>query len=77
MIHAHVPRQKCNKLLSLLRKYGHQLPKDSRTLLQTPRSVNITEKCGGKYVYFGLKKYLQMAQTCEVLEVQVNKSLGI
>ena len=41
-----------NDLLSLLRKHGHELPKDSRTLLNTPSQVENIAKCGGKYIYF-------------------------
>ncbi|XP_065639524.1 uncharacterized protein LOC136072282 [Hydra vulgaris] len=34
---------------------GHRLPKDKRTLLQTPKSVVVESKCGGQYYYFGLE----------------------
>jgi hypothetical protein len=35
-------------LLKLLRKHGVScLPSDARTLVQTPRNVNVLEKCGG------------------------------
>ena len=46
------------ELLAILHKYGHsdELPKDARTLLQTPRKVVATEKCNGEYYYFGLEK---------------------
>eukprot|EP00794_Sanderia_malayensis_P012558 gene12558-13844_t len=43
-----------NDLLTILRSQGHCLPKDNRALLQTPSSVNIIEKCGGQYRYFGI-----------------------
>lgn len=42
-------RSALNDLLVILRKQGHRLPKDARTLLRTPRTVEIAEKCGGKY----------------------------
>ncbi|WAR00574.1 hypothetical protein MAR_024946, partial [Mya arenaria] len=32
-----------------------ELPKDCRTLLQTPGVVEYSEKCGGKYIYFGIE----------------------
>ena len=49
-------RRSClTELLWILRKEGHQLPKDARTLLKTPRSVDVIEKCGGDYHYFGLE----------------------
>ena len=46
------------ELLAILHKHGHgdELPKDARTLLQTPRKVVATEKCNGEYYYFGLEK---------------------
>ena len=43
-------------LLCILRKHGLQLPKDARTVLKTPANLNILQKCGGSYIYFGLKK---------------------
>ena len=39
----------------VLRRHGHRLPKDARTLLQTPTSVQSVFKCGGRYSYFGLE----------------------
>jgi hypothetical protein len=48
-------RKDVNDLLTLLRKHGaSDLPADARTLLKTPRSVNVVDKCGGKFCYFGL-----------------------
>lgn len=44
-----------NALLSVLRKHGSHLPKDARTLLSTPRSATLIDKCNGKYIYFGLE----------------------
>lgn len=44
-----------NELLQILRREGHCLPKDSRTLLATPRKISTTEKCGGQYVYWGIE----------------------
>lgn len=48
-------RSALNELLVILRKQGHRLPKDARALLHTPRTVEIVEKCGGKYLYLGLE----------------------
>ena len=45
-----------NELLAILRKQGHLLPKDARTLLVTPRAVGSEPKCGGQYIYYGLEK---------------------
>ena len=44
-----------DSLLRLLRDFGIDLPKDSRTLLKTPRNVDFDEKCNRQYVYFGIK----------------------
>ena len=43
------------ELLQLLRKEGHDLPKDPRTLLCTPRTIQVDEKLGGTYSYFGVE----------------------
>ncbi|XP_057291715.1 uncharacterized protein LOC130656398 [Hydractinia symbiolongicarpus] len=50
-----VTRNSVNELLDILRKNGHTLPKDSRTLLKTPRNVNTDSICAGKYVYLGIE----------------------
>ena len=44
-----------NEILEIFRQHGHRLPKDGRTLLQTPKIVVTTDKCGGKYIYYGLE----------------------
>ena len=53
-------REYFDELLNLIRISGrfHQedIPKDSCTLLRTPRKVNVVDKCNGKYVYLGLRK---------------------
>lgn len=48
-------RSALNDLLTVLRKHGLRVPRDSRTLLQTPRSVNTLQKCGGDYLYLGIE----------------------
>lgn len=48
-------RSSLDALLEILRKQGLRLPKDSRTLLKTPRSINTIKKCGGNYLYLGLE----------------------
>ncbi len=46
-----------NDLLAFGRKFiGEDLPKDSRTLKGTPRSIPVQKKAGGDYLYRGLKK---------------------
>jgi len=73
---AHVSRESCNNLLALLRRHGCEVPKDSRTLLKTPRTVPVTCKCGGPYLYFGMQKVLHAAaclgECPDVLEIQVS-----
>ena len=51
-------RQGLDDLLMVLNYHGHKLPKDSRTILKTPRSVDVEEKCGGKYAYVGIASVL-------------------
>ncbi|CAC5362092.1 unnamed protein product [Mytilus coruscus] len=47
-----------DELLVVLKSEGLQVPKDARTLLQTPKTVNSEEKCGGRYIYYGIKNGL-------------------
>ena len=45
-----------DQLLKVLRNYGYEdLPKTARTLLKCPRADGASNKCGGDYVYLGLK----------------------
>ena len=48
-------RKAVNEMLDILRRNGHCLPKDQRTLLKTPTDLSATGKCGGQYIYFGLE----------------------
>lgn len=50
-----VTRTGMNELLDILRRNGHHLPKDIRTLRKTPRTTPLEDKCGGQYIYFGLE----------------------
>lgn len=50
-----VTREALNHLLDILRKQGHKLPKDFRTLMKTPRQINSREFCGGENLYFGVE----------------------
>lgn len=72
MVTENLTRRARDRLLDILRKQGHDLPKDSRTLLRTPRVVQITERCGGQYAYLGLRKCLDMADKCDVYELSIN-----
>lgn len=48
-------RAAVNDLLRILRAQGLRLPKDSRTLLKTPKVIMADNKCGGRYIYFGIE----------------------
>lgn len=53
-----------NGLLVFLRNNGHpELPKDSRTLLQTPKSRDLIDITPGKYVHIGLEASLKTILT--------------
>lgn len=58
-----VTRTGMNELLGILRRNGHHLPKDIRTLRKTPRKTPIENKCGGQYIYFGLENGIIKALT--------------
>ena len=48
-------REALNSMLAILRLHGHDdLPKDSRTLLKTPRNVEVSEISDGQYHYLGI-----------------------
>lgn len=42
-------------MLGILKDTGLEVPKDSRTLLKTPRQIQTEDKCGGQYVYLGIE----------------------
>ena len=76
VVEAKVSREHCNNLLALLRKFGAKVPKDSRTLLKTPRVIPVIAKCGGQYLYFGLQKVLHsvacFGKCPDILEIQMS-----
>lgn len=43
------------KLLHILKPYHTNLPLDCRTLLKTPRTINVKQLCNGEYVHFNLE----------------------
>lgn len=58
-IEFHITQRSLSKLLKILVSCGiHSLPKDSRTLLSTPRSIDIQNRAGGQYYHHGIKKSL-------------------
>ena len=57
-----VPMSTFSKLLKIINKNKvANVPSDARTVLHTPRpgTIEIVEKSGGKYTYFGIKDYLR------------------
>ena len=56
-----VSRSFTNDLLLILRNEGLDLPRDSRTLLNTPRSIEVLAKCSGKYAYFGITNTIRQS----------------
>lgn len=66
-----------NMILAILRKYVYNwLPKDSRTLLKTPRKLEIVKTESGKYWYNGLEKSLNNVLSdlnCDIeIEILIN-----
>ena len=62
-LHLWATRNKCkhsavNELLGILREQGHNLPKDTRTPLHTPRDATVESKFGSQYIYFGIESGL-------------------
>lgn len=72
-----VTREGTNELLSILRHSGYfyksDIPKDARTLKKTPRDVNVIDKCGGNYTYFGIEMgLLEMSSKFVISNFQNN-----
>lgn len=72
-----ITRQALTSLLGLLGEAGHDLPKDARTLLQTLRFVTTTEKCGGKYSYFGIASCLRQILSDDTDFTKENDSIKL
>jgi len=53
-----VSKNSVNSLLGILRTEGLALPKDVRTLMNTPRTHNIIHINPGTYIHLGLEKML-------------------
>ena len=55
-IRQNISHSALNGLISILRQsVSKDLPADARTVLKTPRNVLVSSKCGGEYVYIGIK----------------------
>ena len=50
-----------NELLTILIRNGLDVPKDYRTLMKTPRYVDVVDKCGGSYFYLGIQNGVSKA----------------
>lgn len=57
--HSSVPNSFVNDLLVTLRRAGHKLPIDVRTLKKCPIQKKINEMTTGSFVYFGLELHLR------------------
>lgn len=56
-----VTRRSVNDIFSILKESGlHWLPNDCRTILKTPRSINIENVAGGQYWYNGIEKNIRL-----------------
>lgn len=51
-----IPLTHSTSLLTILRPHFPYLPKDGRTLLQTPRTYDIQSIAGGQYYHFGVEE---------------------
>ena len=69
-------REATNELLHLLSNHGLDVPKDSRTLLKTPRIVFVQKEFGGSFHYLGIQNGVTSAidhiVTCQKIELTVN-----
>lgn len=55
-------------LLKILKPLHPFLPKDSRTLLHTPRYINVVDCGGGSYIYFGLLAHIIERASCGLIQ---------
>lgn len=69
-------RAALNDMLDIWRRHGHRVPKDARTLLQTPRSVASLPICGGQYIYFGLASGI-LKNLAHILSTENNDTLEL
>ena len=71
-------RSALNELLYILRRQGHRLPKDARTLLKTPKMATV-EMCGGQYAYFGITSgiWKVLAQCPDFHEDRIDMCINI
>ncbi|XP_064472543.1 uncharacterized protein LOC135387056 [Ornithodoros turicata] len=73
-----IPLQHLSTLLSIPHPHHNELPLNSRTLLSTPRSTNVTSCCGGEFIYLGILNGIKrLIDNCvtyvsENLDLQIN-----
>lgn len=69
-----ITRRAISALLKLLNSFELNLPKDSRALLSTPKTIMIEKRAGGNWWYYGVKHNLIMifAQLNRDITVQLN-----
>ncbi|XP_066592983.1 uncharacterized protein [Prorops nasuta] len=67
----HVQGKTLTSLLKILREEGHHdLPKDGRSLMRTPRTIIVTKRSGGDYFHYGLLQGIldQLYQLDEMIQ---------
>lgn len=77
-IRGNIELTQLSKLLKILVNDGHhnELPTDARTLLQTPRKVNVVQLNNGYYVHMGINFFLNTyfeKKELEILELNLEK----
>lgn len=63
-----VPLAGVSDLLKILKQHtGLDLPSDARSLLKTPREINIRQMCNGEYVHIGIVDFLNKFDLSECI----------
>jgi len=76
-IRQNISHSALNGLMSILRQsVSKDLPSDARTVLKTPRNVLVNSKCGGEYVYLGIKSGILQQQE-QFIEPKVSLIVNI
>lgn len=74
----YIKRSAITMLLKVLKSSGlKNLPTDSRTLLKTPRKVDIEQKAGGFFWYYGVENSLLylFSKLSQNIELKININL--
>lgn len=77
VVDCHIPLSHASKLLHILNKHKINVPQDARTLLKTPRYVEIIKISPGEYshigIHTGILKHLQRLNISEIpAEIKIN-----